>query len=142
MYRHDTSTMGQGISNSTRGQAHGQLPRSNAPIQVAMTRGDGADHLGWDNFLEGSRAGSVFYSWGCIDGIWRMTDDVSPIKLGGGVDLSSDSFAFYTLPVDFFRNSHVHYKKLEDMAEAQHLEIFRRVEELMWEDPMSLLPAH
>ena len=41
-----------------------------------------------------------------------------------------------------FRNSHVHYKKLEGMTKEQHLETFRRVEELMWEDPMSLLPRH
>ena len=36
----------------------------------------------------------------------------------------------------------MHYKKLESMTEAQHLDIFRRVEELIWEDPMSLLPAY
>ena len=39
-----------------------------------------------------------------------------------------------------FRNSHVHFKKLEGMTKEQHLETFCRVEELMWEDPMSLLP--
>ena len=41
-----------------------------------------------------------------------------------------------------FRNSHVHFKKLEGMTEAQHLKIFDKVEELMTVDPIELLPKH
>ena len=38
-----------------------------------------------------------------------------------------------------FRNSHVHYKKLEGLMEEQHLLILRMVEELMLMDPAGLL---
>ena len=41
-----------------------------------------------------------------------------------------------------FRNSLVHFKKLEGMTEDQHLKIFDEVEELMTVDPMELLPKH
>ena len=41
-----------------------------------------------------------------------------------------------------FRNSHVHYKRLEDLTEEQLLLIFRKVEESMVTDPADLVPRH
>ena len=36
----------------------------------------------------------------------------------------------------------MHYKKSAGMTEEQHLDIFAEVKELMWADPMILLPKH
>ena len=95
------------------------------------------DHLGWDNFLEG-RICTLFLAT-----YWRdLDDDVSPYKVEAWGRGFIERLIRVTHSQWIFRNSHVHYKKLEGMTETQHLEIFRRVEELMWEDPMSLLPAH
>ena len=41
-----------------------------------------------------------------------------------------------------FRNSHIHYKKLDGMTEAQHLASFSKVRDLMYTDPRDLLPKH
>ena len=94
------------------------------------------DHLGWDNFLEG-RICTLFLETYRRD----LDDDVSPYKVEAWGRGFIERLIRITHSQWIFRNSHVHYKKLEGMTEAQHLEIFRRVEELMWEDPMSLLPA-
>ena len=41
-----------------------------------------------------------------------------------------------------FRNSDVHYKKLEGMTAKRHEEIIAQMQDLMWTDPSELLDRH
>lgn len=41
-----------------------------------------------------------------------------------------------------FRNSHVHYTKLDGLTPKQHDDIFDRVRDLMYTDPTDLLDGH
>ena len=95
------------------------------------------DHLGWDNFFEG-RICILFLDAYRSD----LGDEVSPYRVDSWGRGFIERLVRITHSQWIFRNSPVHYKKLEGMTEAQHMDIFRRVEELMWEDPMDLLPAH
>ena len=95
------------------------------------------DKLGWDNFLEGRICTLFLEAYRC-----DLEDDVSPYQVDSWGRGFIERLIRITHAQWIFRNSHVHYKKLEGMTEAQHMDIFRRVEELMWTDPMELLPAH
>jgi len=95
------------------------------------------DNLGWDNFLEGRICTLFLEAYRC-----DLEDDVSPYRVDAWGRGFIERLIRITHAQWIFRNSHVHYKKLEGMTEAQHMDIFRRVEELMWDDPMDLLPAH
>ena len=95
------------------------------------------DKLGWDNFLEGRISVLLLEAY-------RMDadDEISPYTVQAWGRGLIEKLIRITHSQWIFRNSHVHYKKLEGMTKEQHLETFRRVEELMWEDPMTLLPRH
>ena len=98
------------------------------------------DKLGWDNFLEG-RISKLFLEAYRMD---AEDDDgsISPYKVQAWGRGLMEKLIRITHGQWIFRNSHVHFKKLEGLTEEQHLETFRRVEQLMWEDPMTLLPRH
>ena len=95
------------------------------------------DYLGYDILVEG-RICSLFVQ------IYRddLDEEDSPYKADKWAKGLIERLIRITHSQWIFRNSHVYYKKLEGMTEQQHLAIFKRVEELMWEDPMSLLPKH
>lgn len=94
------------------------------------------DYLGYDNFVEG-RICSLFLE------VYRqdLDENESPYKVDKWAKGFIERLVRITHSQWVFRNSYVHFKKAEGLTEAQHMEIFRRVEELMWEDPMSLLPS-
>lgn len=95
------------------------------------------DRLGWDNFLEGRF--SVLY-------LEEYRKELPPGKSPYSVESWGIGFMERLVRIThsqwIFRNSHIHYKKKEGLTERQHLEIFRRVEEMMWKDPMDILPMH
>jgi len=92
------------------------------------------DKLGWDNFVEGR--------------ICTMYLDVIEDALPQFATPSSWGVKFLSQLVQtthkqwLFRNSHVHYKKLEGLTNEQHMEIFSQVESLMLIDPADLLEKH
>ena len=93
--------------------------------------------LGWDNLLSG-RLCPLF-----LDGHRQwLADEASHyaiLKWGRGL---IEKLIMITHRQWSFRNSHVHFKKVEDMTQEQHLQIFDKVEDLMAIDPLSLLPKH
>ena len=102
-------------------------------IELACTQ----DKLGWDNLLSG---------WMCtlfLDNHrqWLAGDALhyAILKWGRGL---IEKLILITHRQWVFRNSHVHFKKLEGMTEVQHLKLFDDVEELMTVDPLEHLPKH
>ena len=107
------------------------------PSTLLETLATVQDRLGWDNFIEG-RIGKVFLSY------------VQPHLSGRRRRLSPQRWGttFITHIISLthkqwlFRNSHVHFKKLDGLTPAQHDEIFQRVQNLLWTDPAELLDRH
>ena len=95
------------------------------------------DQLGWDCFVEG-RISKVFLE--VVANSWsgrrvrQMPERWCRIFIGKLLQLTHKQW--------LFRNSHVHYKKLDGLTEKQHEEIFERVKTLMWTDPGDLLAKH
>jgi predicted RNA-binding Zn-ribbon protein involved in translation (DUF1610 family) len=95
------------------------------------------DRLGWDNFVEG-RISVLFL------------EAVKP-ELAGRLSRLTPERWCRTLVSKLlqlthkqwlFRNSHVHYNKLEGLTSQQHEQIFDKVKEMMWTDPADLLSKH
>ena len=107
------------------------------PSTMLETLAEVQDRLGWDNFIEG-RISKVFLSYvqPHLNGRRRR---LSPRRWG-------TTFITHIISLThkqwLFRNSHVHFKKLEGLTPAQHDEIFKRVQTLMWTDPADLLDRH
>jgi len=95
------------------------------------------DRLGWDNFVEG-RICTAY-----LDAFQEYADDgTSPYSIDNWGRGLVERLIQLSHAQWIFRNSHVHFKKLEGMTRAQHEDIFQKVKDLMWTDPMSLLPKH
>ena len=100
---------------------------------------DSQDRLGWDCFVEG-RISKVFLEVvkpTLSDRCSRTTPERwCRTFIGKLLQLTHKQW--------LFRNSHVHYKKLEGLTAAQHAEVFERVKGLMmmWSDPAELLAKH
>src|SRR6056300_980715 len=90
--------------------------------------------MGWDNFLEG-RISTLFLE--------VVSSDLNLTKKGLTPSRWGTKFIQHLLALThkqwLFRNSHVHYKKLDGMTADQHDAIFARVCDLMWTDPRELL---
>jgi len=95
------------------------------------------DQLGWDNFVEG-RISKVFL------------EAVKPDLAGKRYRMKPERWCKtlicklleLTHKQWLFRNSHVHYKKLDGLTLAQHDQIFKKVMKPMWTDPSDLLTKH
>ena len=95
------------------------------------------DKLGWDCFIEG-RISKLFLE-AVTPALAARSRYLTPERwcrtlIGKLLQLTHKQW--------LFRNSHVHYKKLEGMTAAQHEEVFERVKELIWTDPAELLAKH
>jgi hypothetical protein len=95
------------------------------------------DKLGWDNFVEG-RISTCF--------VEAVRQDLEKHKARTTPERWCQTLVSKLLQLThkqwLFRNSHVHYKKLEGLTAQQHEKIFDRVKELMWTDPSELLSKH
>ena len=106
---------------------------------ILHTLADIQDRLGWGNFVEG-RVSKVFMTAVCpqlMTGRRNMTPEPErwcSIFISKLLSLTHKQW--------LFRNSHVHYKKLEGLTPQEHEEIFSKVRELMWTDPADLLARH
>ena len=95
------------------------------------------DRLGWDNFIEG-RICTVFLTY--------ITQELGGrrrcLRPARWCMLFVKQLLQLTHKQWLFRNSHVHYKKLDGLTPAEHEKIFERVKDLMYTDPSELLAQH
>ena len=98
---------------------------------------DVSDRLGWDCFVEGR-----------IASYWLQV--MKPILTDSHLFLNVERWArqFMTRLLGIthkqwiFRNSKKHFRRLDGLTEAEHEEIFRKLERYSWWDPGDLLPKH
>lgn len=93
------------------------------------------DRLGWDLFVEGR-----------ISKLWLET--MTPFFAQSGIKSASKwgvRFVGCLISIThkqwIFQNSKVHHKS-EGLTQKQHDELFANVRELMWTEPLTLLPKH
>ena len=119
----DTKTWKMSLGNSTNA--------------LLSTLADVQDKLGWDSFVEG-RVSTIFKS------VMR------PVLKGLNSRLTPERWCTIlctkllelTHKQWLFRNSHVHFKKLEGLTPQQHAEVYQQVKSLEDTDPDDLLPRH
>ena len=94
------------------------------------------DRLGWDCFVEG-RICKLFLQVmkPCLREVGRRSVDQ------WGRDFVK-SLLHLTHKQWLFRNARKHIRLMDGMTEAEHLEVYDRVEELIHLDPADLLPKH
>ena len=95
------------------------------------------DKLGWDCFIEG-RITKVFLEV-VKPTLSKRRSRITPERWCCKL---AEKLLQLTHKQWLFRNSHVHYKKLEGLTTAQHEEILERVKTLMWTEPGDLLTKH
>ena len=95
------------------------------------------DTLGWDNFV----GGRIPHWYLQCHRLHRAEEGkfYAVEKWGRGL---IERLVQLTHKQWLFRNSHIHYKKLEGLSRAQHEEIFVKVQNMMHTDPDELLPKH
>ena len=94
------------------------------------------DRLGWDCFVEG-RISKAFLQImkPCLREVGRRSVDQ------WGKEFVK-SLLLLTHKQWLYRNARKHIRLMDGMTEAEHLEVFARVEELIQLDPSELLPKH
>ena len=93
------------------------------------------DKLGWDHFVEG-RVASVYLETFATS----LSSKHRRIENWGKEFVSR--LMQCTHKQWLFRNTHVHYKKLDGLTAQQHENLFQRVKDLMLIDPADLLDKH
>ena len=94
------------------------------------------DKLGWDNFVEG-RVATIY-----VEAASQSLPPRSRLTPESWGRQFVHRLMVATHKQWLYRNSHVHYAKLDGLTEQQHDAIFRRCQELLEIDPADLLERH